>query len=283
MYAFQIFLITALLQISPICAKPFVTANLEGQLGNQMFQIAAAVSLAMDHNADAVFPDLVEKSNYGIPTNYKHVFFRLNATRPNEPVAFEYVDPNCPYKPIPFHPNMRIRWWLQSEKYFCHNKKVILDLFEPSDTIKNYLRNRYEEYYTHPNSVSVHFRNYLKEDPGQRFHNTCGIAYYEKAISLFPEDSLFIVCSNDIGWCKQAFAHIPRTFIFIENEQYYHDLYLMSMCKHNIISNSSFSWWGAYLNKNLHKIVFAPSKWFADTSGQDYKDVVPNSWNILPL
>lgn len=264
-----------------IDARPFVWGNLVGQLGNQMFQIAAAVSVALDHDADAVFPDLIEKTEYNIPLNYKHVFFRLNATRPKEPVAFVYMDPNCPYTPIPFHPNMKIGWWLQSEKYFCHHKEAILDLFEPSEAIKEHLATHYAQYYSHSNSVAVHFRSYLIEDPSQRFHNTLDKAYYEKAFMHFPEDALFIVCSNDVSWCKKAFADIPRIFIFIENEPYYHDFYLMSMCKHNIISNSLFSWWSAYLNKNPQKIVIAPPKWFADTSGQDYRDVVPESWTIL--
>ena len=74
----------------------------------------------------------------------------------------------------------------------------------------------------------------------------------------------------------------PR-LIFIENEKPYHDLYLMSMCKHNIICHSSFSWWAAYLNLNPNKIVVAPKHWVTKKCGLNYKDVIPKEWIALEL
>lgn len=256
---------------------PFVSGNLVGQLGNQMFQIAAAVSLALDNGAEAVFPDLVEKTEFNIPENHKNVFFRLKTEVPKGTEWHMYLDPNCHYTPIPFRPNIKVGWWLQSEKYFIHHKQEILDLFAPSEEIVSYLEENYSQYYQHPCSVGVQVRSYLREDPYQKCHNTLPKQYYEEAIYLFPEDALFIVCSNDIKWCKENFADIPRQFVFIDDVPH-HDVYLLSMCKHNIISNSSFSWWGAYLNKHLEKSVVAPEKWFSETSGNDYRDVVPNGW-----
>jgi hypothetical protein len=90
--------------------------------------------------------------------------------------------------------------------------------------------------------------------------------YYQEAMKHFDDDTLFVVFSDDIDWCKSVFK--GDNFIFITNEQDYVDLYLMSLCKNNIIANSSFSWWGSWLNKNEGKKVIAPSKWF----GRAYSD-----------
>lgn len=267
---------------STLSAKPFVTAKLVGQLGNQMFQIATATSLAIDNGAKAVFPDLVNSQEYGIPLNYQKVFFDLKTTLKRAP-NFVYFDHKCRYTPIRYKPNLQISGWFQSEKYFNHNRQAILDLFKPSHDIYLYLTTRYAEILSEPCTVAIHHRCYLKEDPNQGFHNTQPKEYFLKAISYFPEDALFVVCSNNILWCKMNFEDIPRDFIYIENEPHYHDLYLMSMCTHNIVSNSSFSWWSAYLNQNPDKIVVAPYQWHAKNSGQDFRDIVPDSWIKIHL
>lgn len=260
--------------------RQYVTANLIGQLGNQFFQIAAATSLALDNNATAVFPELVNNNDFNIPINYKHVFSKINAA-PNFLIAFLFCEPAFTYCPITYKPNMCIQGWFQSEKYFKHNKEAILKLFAPSAEISKYLETAYSEIIANPNTVSIHFRSYEVEDPQQFTHPTLKKQYFLRAISMFPEHYTFIVFSNKIEWCKKAFRDIDRTFIYIENEPHYHDLYLMSMCKHNIIANSSFSWWGAYLNRNPDKVVVAPKKWFSDTSGTNYRDVVPSDWIIV--
>ena len=105
-----------------------------------------------------------------------------------------------------------------------------------------------------------------------------GKEYFQKAISLFSQDALFVVFSNDINWCKTNLQGLAKNLIFIENEPYYHDFYLMSLCKHQIISNSSFSWWAAYLNRNPDKIVIAPINWFTKASGFHSKDLFPDEW-----
>lgn len=258
-------------------AKPFVTAKLVGQLGNQMFQIATATSLALDHGVEAVFPDLDESEEYGIPTNRMHVFPHIKSKLPGI-IRKKYYDHTCSYHKIPYESNIELIGWFQSEKYFKHHREEILELFEPSDEIYNYLTTKYEDILNHPCTVSIHHRSYAKEDPFQYLHPTQPKEYFLQAINQYPHDSLFIVCSNDIEWCKWNFFDIPREFIFIEDEPYYHDLYLMSLCKHNIISNSSFSWWSAWLNKNPDKIVTAPKQWFTITSRQDFSDIVPKDW-----
>lgn len=261
-------------------AEPFVIAKLFGQLGNQLFQIAAATNVAIENHATPVFPDLINCQQYNIPLNYAKVFSHLNVNV-NGQINFRYVEPNFPYAPIPYNPNMIIEGYFQSEKYFVKNKSRILQLFAPSKEIVEYLTSRYDEILNHPCTVAVHFRSYLQEDPHQRTHPTLTKQYFEKTIAYYPKDALFVVCSNDIEWCKTNFSTLPRNFVYIEGEPHYHDLYLMSMCKHNIISNSSFSWWSAYLNANPEKVVTAPRKWFTSESGIDYRDLIPADWIIM--
>src|SRR2546426_159438 len=102
-------------------AKPFVVGDLQGQLGNQMFQIATAVSVALDHNADVYFPDLAASQQYDLPTNYRLVFFRLNAHLPAKKITtFTHYETNFTYTPISFKPRLRIHGYFQSWKYFDH-------------------------------------------------------------------------------------------------------------------------------------------------------------------
>lgn len=263
-------------------AKPFVTATLKGQLGNQMFQIAAATSLAIDHGVEAAFPDLEKSTEYGIPINRIHVFPHIKTKLPGS-IKKQYNDHTCGIHPIPYEPNLELIGWFQSENYFKHNREAILDLFAPSEEIYSYLTTKYEDILNHPCTVSIHHRSYLREDPQQHFHPTQTKEYFLKAIEYYPENALFVVCSNDIEWCKWNFYNIPREFVFIEDEPYYHDLYLMSMCKHNIISNSSFSWWSAWLNRNPDKIVTAPKQWLAKSARQNISQIIPKDWIKIEL
>ncbi len=263
-----------------LSAKPFVSAKLAGQLGNQFFQIAAAYSLALDNDAEAVFPDLVHNKKYGIPVNYQKIFFDLKVKTKRD-VAYVYKRHKASYVPIPYQSDMEIHGYFQSEKYFAHHKNQILKLFAIPKDIHEYLTTTYEEVLNAPCTVAIHHRSYLKEDPHQHFYAHQNRDYYLKAIAQFPEDALFVVCSNDILWCKWMFAEIPRDFVFIEDEPYYNDLYLMSLCKHNIISNSSFSWWSAYLNLNPEKIVVAPKRWFVESTRESSEDIIPDSWITL--
>lgn len=262
-------------------SKPYVNGRLMGQLGNQMFQIAAATSLALDHGARACFPDLVTEKDFNIPLNYQNVFYHIDARLPNNDPVFNYLEPKFTYSELPYQPNMSIRGWFQSDKYFKHHKAEIIELFAPHQEIKDYLSSKYEVLISQPKTVSIHFRSYDKEDPEQKVYIKCGREYYLKAIESFDEDSLFVVFSNDIEECKQIFESINRHFVYIEGEVHYYDLYLMSMCKDNIICNSSFSWWGAYLNQNPMKRVIAPLHWFNPAYGADTRDLIPDEWILL--
>lgn len=264
---------------------PFVTVKLkEGQLGNQFFMIAAAVSLALDHEAEAVFPWLDTVTTWGVPVNREKIFHRcISREIRSSSIEYTYIEKKREYMPIPYRPNMEICGYFQSEKFFRHHKQEVLELFAPSNEILDYLKTKYEFIITSPNSVSIHLRDYIKEDPKSRFFYTLPRSYYEEAIGMFPQDSLFVVFSNDIPWAKNYLKGIKGNFYFIENEKYYNEIYLMSLCKDHIIANSSFSWWGAYLNPNENKVVIAPDKCFINPNYWPTKDHIPPEWTVLSI
>lgn len=133
------------------------------------------------------------------------------------------------------------------------------------------------------NSVSIHFRrkDYATNPNTRRFHGICGMDYYKKAIALIlkkVKNPHFFVFSDDPEWVKNNFKIArPTTYVSdickLNNAE---ELVLMSNCEHNIIANSSFSWWGAWLNKNPKKIVIAPKKWFRVKMND--REIIPPSW-----
>lgn len=261
---------------------PFVTADLNGQLGNQMFIIAAAVNLALENGAEPVFPWLENSTALGVTVNREKIFHRLNSY-PLLPFQMRsrVYESNLKEFAIPYNPNMSLSGYFQSEKYFKKHKKEILELFAPLPEIEAYLSANYHHILEHANAVSIHLRNYQMEDASELRHVTLPRAYYEKAISHFPEDSLFVVFSNDIPWAKELLKGIKKEFHFIENEKYYNEIYLMSRCTHHIICNSSFSWWGAYMNENLGKIVIAPNVWLSLENQEHLDKIIPEGWMMI--
>ena len=173
-------------------------------------------------------------------------------------------------------------WYFQSEKYFIDNEDIIRGDFnfklQPSEENIKII-----ELIEASNSISLHIRrgDYIS-NPNNAFYNTCDLEYYKKAISLMcekTENPIFFVFSDDMAWTKANLDtnHLTYYVDVNDNQHNYEDMRLMSQCKHNIIANSSFSWWWAWLNQNPDKIVIAPDRWFV-SSKIDYSDVVPDSW-----
>jgi hypothetical protein len=257
-----------------------VIGTLYGQLGNQMFQIAAATSLAIDNNALAVFPDLSSSTHDNIPFNREHIFRNLNSDIP-EKISKEYKEPYFHYKEIPYQSNMKIDGYFQSEKYFIHNKDKILDMFKPSQIITARLLEKYSQIINHPKSVAIHIRTYHDTTPD--YHPFVGWEYFSKAVALFDNESLFVIFSDNFKKAELKINKIlkNKNYLLMKDNSHLDDFYLMSFCKNQIISNSTFSWWAAYLNPNPNKIVISPSanKWF----GIKYKhlstvDIKPCQW-----
>lgn len=268
--------------------QPVVQGVLIGRLGNQMFQVAAVSALAWDNDATPIFPSLEkDQKMINMAENQANIFWKLPKAPQKRRIASHYRYLSLTYKPIPYKPNMSIIGYFQSEKYFAHHRERILDLYEAHPRTKATVHQKYQAILNHPKSVGVHIRCYWPFQPkehingaedGKGFLPFLGFDFFKRAIKQFSDDHLFVIFSDNIPACKKALTGAAPNIVFIANEPHYHDLYLMSCCKHNIISNSSFSWWGAYLNRNPEKMVIAPKRWFEDSFKENSEDIIPDSW-----
>lgn len=169
----------------------------------------------------------------------------------------------------------------QSDKYFLNLRNLLLDIFRFDESKLNEKSKNNLVFIRKVNSVSVHIRrgDYLEAPYKNLYDGICNKEYYERALTLIKQrypDACFFFFSNDMEWVRQQFK--IENAIFIEHNygnQSWQDMYLMSECKHNIIANSTFSWWGAWLNKNANKMVISP-KHFINIEIDC--DIVPESW-----
>ena len=178
--------------------------------------------------------------------------------------------------------SLLIGYW-QTEKYFLPIQETIRKDFSFKKPLDG--RNKtIADNMASCNSVSVHIRrgDYVHHKETSSFHGICSDAYYSDAIELIKSkaDSIqLFIFSDEPEWVKANMNfNAPATYIDNNIGEFsYIDMQLMSLCKHNIIANSSFSWWGAWLNRNPEKIVVAPTKWFNDSS-VNVNDIVPEGW-----
>lgn len=264
---------------------PLVTPRFYGQLGNQLFIIAATLSYAWDYKARAIFPGLNTEENR-TSYNRDHLFSRLDAIESPRPFRnifrerFWYSSDR-----IPFRPDLILDGYFQSWKHFHHHRFNLLSSFAPSDFTFNILKEKYKELINNPKTVAIHVRTAGKYNHDQRFHPFLGIKYYQNAINQFPDDSTFVVFADRINWCKKHFLSLKKSFVFIEGNDGIEDLFLMSMMRHNIIANSTFSWWGAYLNRHSQQKVIAPEFWGGCPQPPQHplKELILPEWTILPV
>jgi hypothetical protein len=229
-----------------------------GRLGNAMFQIAATVALALRNNDTYQFPNTWPyKDNFNIS---KECFVsKINITN-------NYAEPSFIYNDITYSPNLNLSGYFQSYRYIELHKEEIKKLLTPNIKVnkQNYtsLHIRRTDYLTHKNC-----------------YNILTLAnYYSKAMAA-SGGSKFLIFSDEMGWAKQNFT--GNEFDFAEGNDAITDLNLMLNCSGgNIIANSSFSWWGAWLNANEHKQVIYPRVWFGPELAKvnDIKDLCPIDW-----
>nr|WP_262902924.1 alpha-1,2-fucosyltransferase [Salegentibacter lacus] len=210
-----------------------------------------------------------KKLGFNYPKIYKEPTFRFNDQ------LFQMSSP------------VYLKGYFQSYKYFENEEKFIQGLFVFPEEYLNKNDRELKDYICNQKTVSIHIRrgDYVENQQTQEFHGNCTLEYYNKAILHLTKqfDNLnLIFFSDDIAWVKENFKAISHKKLFItgnENQNSWKDMYLMSLCNHHIIANSSFSWWGAWLNKKPGKQVIAPAKWFSNTE-QEKKtvDLIPPGW-----
>ena len=291
-----------------------IIVRLTGGLGNQMFQYAAGRRLALRHHAELkldlselehppagctprVFqldsldiragiasPEEVAALYCPAATLWERAWSRLGSmagiSRPTL-VAERYFhfDPRVLAAP---DQSYLMGYW-QSEQYFDDIPDTLRREFTCKEPPRGENR-RLAEAIGVCNSVSVHVRrgDYVTNPASSETHGLCGMEYYhacvEELCRTVPEPHLFLF-SDEPEWVEAHFTTgLPTTIVGHNGpEQAHEDLRLMSLCRHNIIANSSFSWWGAWLNVNPEKLVFAPRLWFRDES-YDTRDLIPVCW-----
>lgn len=254
----------------------YVSSHLQGGLGNYLFQISAAYGVSKRDNKELK----IDTSDISVIHSPLELYFNniLRNIKFGEINEFQFIH-NTHYAPIKLiniptiNGNIKLDGYYQNEKYFKLYREDILNLFKIDSTTESYLTEKYSDV-SFENSCSIHVRrgNYVDR---QHFHPLQTIDYYKQSISIIGEETLFLIFSDDIEWCKTNLNFIKNK-IFISGNLDYQDLYLMSMCNHNIIANSSFSWWGAWLNNHNNKKVIYPSHWF--NNGPDSSEIGGENW-----
>ncbi len=277
-----------------------IAIRLIGGLGNQMFQYAAARALAKCSNTNALLDLTWFNQDFNADTTPRHYelsCFSLDkftskykgTTRGKiqRSLAKKYTEPHFHYDPNFKHlpKNTVLSGYFQSEKYFSDIRGILLEDFswvkEPNG--KNI--DLFKQITSDSLSVSVHVRrgDYVLNENAAKFHGLTGVDYYKAAVKEMTKQvkkpNLYVF-SDDPDWCKKNLRFTQPTTYISHNTDGSEDMRLMKMCKHNIIANSSFSWWGAWLNTNPYKIVVAPKQWFSH-SESNTKDVIPGSWHKL--
>ena len=254
-----------------------VSVKLMGGLGNLMFQIATTYSISKRDNKELICDITDMMTPHNQYTSYSDNIFRkikfsdgLFFQKNIGEIGFQY----CLIPKI--DGNIKLVGYFQSEKYFINYKKELLKLFEIDDDTNIYLLEKYGNI-LNQDTCSIHVRrgDYLSLP---NHHPIQPIDYYINSVNIIGKDKHFLIFSDDIKWCKENFEFIKNKTFISENLDY-QDLYLMSMCNNNIIANSTFSWWGAWLNNNLTKIVITPKNWFGSVyKNYDTNDLYCEGW-----
>lgn len=294
--------------------KDPVIVEAVGGIGNQMFQIAIANLLAEKNGSELFvdthfytegsknlkdFPRYFSIGIFEIPFKiasekeinlFKKASLRNRLNKRlglNSPQIFQEKSFRFNSGLLKKSSPIFLKGYFQSYKYFIGNENKVQKWFKfPAENldIKNE-KNRCK--ILGKTSVSVHIRrgDYVENKKTREFHGNCSIAYYKNAIEYFKpklKDFNLVFFSDDICWVRNQFKDLAYEKIFVTgnlDENSWKDMYLMSLCDHNIIANSSFSWWAAWLNNNPNKKIIAPKKWFADRD-QELKslDLLPPDW-----
>ena len=278
-----------------------IVIRIIGGLGNQLFQYAAARALSLHHNTQlkldiSAFEDYklrgfeLDKLNTSFeiatPDEIKALIPSHNLEK-----AFQYLSPKHKrtyYRERNFSFNdqffklgdhVYLKGYFQSEKYFVRYGDVIINEFTfkkplppPIEVIRTQIRQS--------PSVSIHVRrgDLLQDPESHKYHGMLTADYYQKSISYLKQQlpsAQFFVFSDDMTWTKQNLQIENATYV--EGTNHLQDFQLMRSCHHNIIANSSFSWWAAWLNNFTEKMVIAPKNWFNE-GPKDTQDLLPEGW-----
>ena len=266
---------------------PYVTfprLGIAGRFGNQLFQVAATIGLARRMGCGFVLP----------PWRYARYFCgELPMVAGRIPVDVEFREATNTYRQIPLpRGSVALDGGFQSERYFAHCEPDVRAVLRWRGEVVADLERRWPAAFE-ANSCSVHVRraDYLSNP---HYADLCGSGYYEAALASLPAATRFFVFSDDLAWCRAHFG--GGRFEYVEGLDEVGSMALMSACRAHVIANSSFSWWGAWLDPHADRRVVAPARWFAGefadpslpfdpgppTRGyHDPSDLLPAGWRAL--
>lgn len=289
-----------------------IVIRLIGGLGNQLFQYALGRHLSHINNAELFFDlsYLQEPPEGNTPREFELDKFNIPYKLADEDLLdrfhgsefdttellitriislgkfkkYKYNDYGFNEEVLSLKGNYYIRGFFQSEKYFLdvediiRKELVLLPEYHACDA------SLCEEIKNNTKSVSVHIRrgDYVKNLASMEAHGICSKDYYAKSIQYIQEqigaDAHFYVFTDDSEWVKKE-MNWKANITHVDDQKAIHDFHLMSMCRHNIIANSTFSWWSAWLNPNPDKIVIIPKQW--TPTAQTVKiDLAPKTWLV---
>ncbi len=283
-----------------------IIVRLSGGLGNQMFQYAAGRRLSVVHGTalklDLSWFDDWDARTFSLEcfdmqiqiatreevaaftkrSLSKNILEKLSGKPPVTREKFYHFDP----KVLSLSDKEYLDGYWQSEQYFSGVSDTIHADYQFRSPVSG--RNKYlQEKVLDTQSVSIHVRrgDYVTDPKTNKKHGTCSVEYYKKCIQELNQtlsEPVYYVFSDDPVWARENLSGLMDMAEYIDhnkNKNAFNDMRLMSLCKHNIVANSSFSWWGAWLNRNKDKIVYAPENWFAPEENRDTRDLFPPDWN----
>ena len=281
-----------------------IIARVRGGLGNQMFQYATAKALARRHRCPFALYVPRLKRHPDRPFALDCFTARVPLARLTDFQSFKWGLLSLPFLRRRLHPQVReerghnfdaslvlaqpplyLDGYWQSEMYFRDMRDELLQDFSWSTAPAE--RNLATlEQIEESESIAVHVRrgDYVSNPGATAHHGVLGLPYYEAAMHLAAQRSrnpLFFIFSDDIPWARDQLGRLG-TCVFVDQNSgaASEDLRLMSACKHQIIANSSFSWWAAWLNKNPDKMVVAPKNWLTKPPNT-FNDVFAAGWTTL--
>ena len=289
-----------------------IIAQIQGGLGNQLFQYATARALALQKESpllldygwfqktyDDVTPrePLLNKLNTkGSFTSYqppverpKRIYRILQNLWPKIPFIITeqapyQLDPQLYKSPIFKQQNLYLIGYWQSYRYFHSIRSSLLSEITPSKPLDPHYQDYLDEIQmTHSAMVHVRRGDYVNLPSAAKIHGFIGLDYYHQGMNLLIKknvDVQFFVFSDDLDWAQKNLPHQERiTFIqsLDADDAVVQELKLMTSCQNHLIANSSLSWWGAWLGKDLNKTVICPKKWTNDMSA-NWDDLLPSTW-----
>ncbi len=258
----------------------YVTCRLVGRIGNQMFQLAHAFAQARTHNRQFVAPAEETDTQPYVDTVYRHIDFALQHTQDLAAAYVETTFSYTPAQPAEGKPTVFLGF-CQSSKFFHPHEAAVKELFGPTPEFAAKCARDYPEVLD-PECVAINVRrgDYLTQSEN---HPVVTLDYIYSALKHIPARGPVLIVSDDIPWCREN-IQLPGKVTFV-NYVTWEALWLLALCKHFVISNSTFSWWGAYLGEKPDSVVAAPSTWFGPgvhARGHFETDIYQPNWIQIP-